>query len=332
MRVFIRAVSFASLFPLGAVWYYHQQHISSIPATGEMGSMRANWDSLNQPTNFHVIALSNWEATTLSRFGENENEQGTTSSVIGAGNGDGVREATNTTNTVIGNPAPSVSYEIRVNVPVDPPGSARQRSGKQKNPRNPEIKKTAKSLPMPSQQAPASQLSGDVVWCKSAKTKYLVVPGKSWGSLKGVPRVEWAKRGCDTVVATGRAFSCDEQWGQRYLQEWKNHEEHICGQGGSREPTTTITCRSHPATASKACLFENVVIDFSKAPVSGNIRNFANGFLRGFCAHNQSYSSSKIPLPPGVSLSSMPLPKCDIVEETPSIFMSHDLIFNLGAH
>ena len=91
------------------------------------------------------------------------------------------------------------------------------------------------------------------------------------------------------------------------------------GKGGSR-----VVCRNHPATSSQACVFENVMIDFSKAAVVGDSRNFNSGFLRADCQ-----GSPTVALPPGALLGASSW-TCDHVEETESFFMSHDLIFNLG--
>jgi len=157
-------------------------------------------------------------------------------------------------------------------------------------------------------------------------------------SLRGKPRVEWGARGCDIVVATGRPFSCDDTWGQKYLETWRDSEKVVCkppssmstsiqpsAEGLSSSGGSKVTCRGHSATGSSACVFENVVLDFSKAPVSGNSRSFRPGFLQASCPRSVS-----VPLPPGAKLASDPLQQCDVVEETPSFFMSHDLILNLG--
>lgn len=139
--------------------------------------------------------------------------------------------------------------------------------------------------------------------------------------MRGKERAEWAARGCDTVIATGRSFSCDDNWGSfKYFTTWKVKEETKC------DGESSIICRTHGATSSTACVHENVVIDFKKAMPSGNSRSFSNGFLKASCRN----SNHNIPLPPGASLNSEPLPECDIIEEKPSFFMSHDLIFNLG--
>ena len=77
-------------------------------------------------------------------------------------------------------------------------------------------------------------------------------------------------------------------------------------------------------------MFRNVAIDFSKAQVVGNNRNFDSGFVSAKCA--QISDKKKLPaLPPGLVLlgDSGSLP-CDSWEDTPSFFMSHDLIFNFG--
>jgi hypothetical protein len=79
-------------------------------------------------------------------------------------------------------------------------------------------------------------------------------------SLRGKERAEWGSRGCDTVVATGRSFSCDDSWGShKYFTSWKVKEEVKCEGKHSR-----VTCRTHSASSSTACVHENVVIDFNK--------------------------------------------------------------------
>lgn len=159
-------------------------------------------------------------------------------------------------------------------------------------------------------------------------------------SLRGQSRVEWGARGCDVVIATGRPFSCDDTWGEKYLDTWRDSERVVCKpppssaslstssiptDGSTSSGGSKVTCRGHSATGSSACVFENVVLDFSKAPVSGNSRSFRPGFLQASCPRSVS-----VPLPPGAQLGNDPLQECDVVEETPSFFMSHDLILNLG--
>jgi hypothetical protein len=149
--------------------------------------------------------------------------------------------------------------------------------------------------------------------------------------------VEWAARGCDVAVATGRPFACDDTWGEPYFETWKRSERVVCkGPPSIPQPESPppeesplsgsrVTCRAHSATGSSACVFENVALDFGKAPVSGNSRSFQPGFLRAACP-----SAVGVPLPPGAKLGPSPLPRCDVEEATPSFFMSHDLILNLG--
>ena len=55
-----------------------------------------------------------------------------------------------------------------------------------------------------------------------------MVPGKSWGSLKGPVRVAWAQRGCDTVLVTDKSFACGDVWGEAYLKEWRGSEKQVC--------------------------------------------------------------------------------------------------------
>ena len=136
--------------------------------------------------------------------------------------------------------------------------------------------------------------------------------------------MEWGKRGCDTVLATGRAFSCGQVWGTEYLKAWRKSTRTVCD---SKTDGSAVKCRFNAATGTEACIFENVAVDFSKAPVKSNMRSFEPGFLQASCGPGRHKS---IPLPPGSLLSANPLPRCDIVEDKPSFFMSHDLIFNLG--
>ena len=84
--------------------------------------------------------------------------------------------------------------------------------------------------------------SDDVAWCRNAKKKYKVSPGKSWGGLKGQPRVEWGSRGCDTVLSTGRAFSCDDVWGESYVRSWRQSSRNICR---SEDSTSGSSVRCH---------------------------------------------------------------------------------------
>lgn len=191
--------------------------------------------------------------------------------------------------------------------------------------------------------------NNDVAWCRNVKQRFHVQPGKSWGRMKGHTRVEWGQKGCDVVLATGRAFSCNDMWGEAYLSSWK--EEQPCQQNKGFQlqkdhttpastPTTSrssIRCRTHLPTSSKACDFRDVVIDFSKARIAGNSRNFNPGFLQARCPIDSRASQTTIPLPPGLHViktdqrgDDTHSQYCDIVEETPSLFMSHDLIFNLG--
>ena len=155
--------------------------------------------------------------------------------------------------------------------------------------------------------------------------------------MNGETRVEYGRRGCDVVLATGRAFSCDDSWGRKYIDEFAASEKEVCRRAPHHRGTSrmhasgsSIRCRSNAAHASRACLFSGVVVDFAKAPVAGNTRTFRKGFLQAQCP--QHVNEAAAPLPPGIqvyangSLAS----SCDVVEETPSLFMSHDLIFNLG--
>lgn len=163
--------------------------------------------------------------------------------------------------------------------------------------------------------------SNCVSWCMDAKKKYDVISGKSWGSLRGDARTKWGQCGCDVVVATGRPFSCGAKWGKSYLESWQHSERDHCGRKGS----SAVRCRTQVSSASKACIFENIVIDFSRAFPASNSRRFQTGFLRASCD-----KGSAVAAPPQALLSPLALPKCDYVEKVPTMFMSHDLIFNVG--
>lgn len=175
----------------------------------------------------------------------------------------------------------------------------------------------------------------DVQWCRSIKSRHGVRPGVSWGTLNGKLRVEYGRRGCDVVLATGRAFSCDDFWGINYLKSFYNAENEVCSEGRrsnlrlDERNTSSIRCRANPVHGSKACLYSNAIIDFSKAPVSGNVRTFRTGFLEAQCKKR----GISLPLPPGIDIIDDTREGgsgCDLTETTPSMFMSHDLIFNLG--
>ena len=164
-------------------------------------------------------------------------------------------------------------------------------------------------------------------WCKQMKSKYGVILGRSWGGLPRDAQKEWDRSKCNEQLKLGKLQSCEERWGWSYLNNWlKTARTLVRG-------LSTVTCGSEIKT-STFCRYANVVVDFSKATVSGSSRAFARGFVHTYGELDQSAGS--FPDVPGILHEHVGRTeadkdmRCDVTEKRPVFVISNDDIFNLG--
>ncbi|RYG69100.1 hypothetical protein EON64_03550 [archaeon] len=74
----------------------------------------------------------------------------------------------------------------------------------------------------------SSQKAGsDKAWCQNAVSNRGVRVGHSWGSLNKREKDEWEERHCNEYVQTGLQLTCNEKWGWKWLQNWKQNAHQI---------------------------------------------------------------------------------------------------------
>jgi len=137
--------------------------------------------------------------------------------------------------------------------------------------------------------------SVDKNWCRWALTEGKAKPGMSWGVLKQSERKKFVDLICAAIPA-GVKQSCDSIWGDFSVQFWRsNIKTFNCGLKDKH--LRPIDCWTG-ITASKFCIFQDIILDFNKMSARKNKkkeqeRHFEKGFVSTACTY---INESTIPL------------------------------------
>lgn len=129
---------------------------------------------------------------------------------------------------------------------------------------------------------------------------------------------------------------CDKFLGCQFLTNWRAHRAEYCGSTsnmqGSQSIMSKVTCAVlHDADVGEreSCVFENVLLDFSKTAVMKNQRRLRSGFLLARCSESRPLPKNCMyRFPNVVKISPNTELECDRWEESPTMLVSHDDVGN----
>ena len=135
---------------------------------------------------------------------------------------------------------------------------------------------------------------------------------------------------CTVFIEIAKPRTCNEKNGWNYLDNWISNKKNLLKDGSGGGKKSRIVC-GKGNKLSVLCSFQNIMMDFSKASVSGSVRKFGQGFVTA----DGTWSSSKYDISvvaPGLFVREGALTQCEYTEERPTFIMSHDDIYNFGHH
>lgn len=188
-----------------------------------------------------------------------------------------------------------------------------------------------------------SEASTSLEWCRAKHKMYSVKLGRSWGSLPKQMQKAWEKYNCNEIIALGSIQSCDQRWGWKSFDLWRNNSKEVVT---PNKPTDSrVKCIENIKT-NTYCHNHRVVIDFSKMSHQDKTRKFGTGFYTTYGRRaprtgnkpelmgKLNVDASRVESPEGVGVDDPSLhyneSRCDIVENRPTFITSNDDIFNLG--
>ncbi len=170
--------------------------------------------------------------------------------------------------------------------------------------------------------------SEDVKWCQWAvsSTGGNVVVGRSWGSLtNSKDRIKFDSLNCN-AVSKNMNPSCNDKWGDKSLNFWRNNKVHKNCKGKSK-----IYCYEN-VNNDRFCVVEDVQINFKlmRNDTKPGIGSFSRLFDKGFISTD---CDDTLPLYKQLNqLHSSPLVsnQCDYTLMGNTIIFSHDRADNVG--
>lgn len=176
--------------------------------------------------------------------------------------------------------------------------------------------------------------TSDIKWCQWALNPKggNVIIGHSYGKLIPFEIERFEYLDCQ-AVAFGLDLSCDDMWGDGFLQSWKRNKvnEKLCEDTGAN---SKITCQDSPYPTSRFCIFENAMMNFKRSRImtrnDGNpYRAFEKGFLSADCGYTAKDNIGYLQIyKPDIDGSTDAI--CDFMFNETVLVYSHDNIKNLG--
>lgn len=175
--------------------------------------------------------------------------------------------------------------------------------------------------------------TSEIKWCQWALNPKGgdVRIGESYGKLTPHEAEKFEYLDCQ-AVARGLDLSCDDMWGDGFLQAWKrNKVSGLCDDAGAN---SKITCYDSAYPVSRFCVFENAMMNFKRTRImsrsDGNpYRAFEKGFLAADCGYTAKENIGYLQIyKPDIDGSTDAV--CDYTFNETVIAYSHDNIKNLG--
>jgi len=177
--------------------------------------------------------------------------------------------------------------------------------------------------------------TSEIKWCQWALNPKggNVLIGESYGKLTPheIERFEWLD--CQ-AVALGLDLSCDDMWGDGFLQSWKRNKINGLCEDSTGGANSKITCYDSAYPVSRFCIFDNAMMNFKRTRImtraDGNpSRVFEKGFLAADCGYTAKESIGYLQIyKPDIDGSTDAI--CDYVFNETVLVYSHDNIKNLG--
>lgn len=171
-------------------------------------------------------------------------------------------------------------------------------------------------------------------WCTQMKRTHRVQLGRSWGSLPPPERQRWDRLKCNELISLGKLQSCDERWGWRSFDIWRNHSvQIISSDAGSHSLDASDVKCAIDIKSSTFCRSKRVVVDFSKLGIAGPSRSFGTGFYTTFGERRSIVAKPEIPGKLHIGDQGRiydERKECHEVETRPTFVISNDDIHNLG--